>query len=832
MTIFRLPAVRIRPLVAALAAALVPLCAGAAPDFAAPFREFSAGIEAVALAPGDFDGDGLLDAVVSVLSPGSDLVFMRQNPDHTFTNAGSWSPPDFLYELAAGDFDGDGNLDVAGLSYGDSLRVLFGDGAGGVAGLVGRASPPSALTLARADLDGGSDDLVVLSYSWSQLQTYIGDGGAVTPVTTYTTLVSPSALGIGDLDGDGHDDIVVAHEFIEVSEVLYTDGAGGLSGSLVLSYSPVYGSAAAVCDFDGDGHNDILIGAADGTGAGVYLYAGAAVFTPPSYYGGAVGSANFSALCGDLDGDGDADVVLGGTSSTLLINSGAGTFIAPDSALPSGVHNFGEMHLADIDADGALDLLTVGNYGATLLTARGNGDGTFEEDLLLPAGYAEQALLADVDGDGDGDLVSINSNFSAIEVRLRSGSLFGPETTEYFPDQPSGLAAGDFDGDSYPDFATVTAASGDVQVLMNDGAGAVGPASTLGTGEHPIDVAVGDLDGDGLDDIVAVCTGSGEFQASAAAAATNDGFSVFLSTGSGFSLPTFVSAAGTCPLDVAIADVTDDGLADLIGILACSGEVAVFPGLGGGAFGAPTSLPTAAYPSAVAVRDLDGDSLLDIVALTSSGWLHTFHNAGGGTFDPPVDAETGYGSNHLAIADFDLDGLPDAAALSFASVVNVHAGLAGGEFGERQGFGVFSGASGLIVEDFDADGAPDLLVPGHAEPSLQFLRNRHVGATAVGDGAVFTAGILDVREPSPNPASGGMRLEFRLGAARRVAVDVFDARGRLVRRLQDPGTLGAGAHLTTWDLKDRDGARTASGVYFARVTAGPEAVTRKVFVTR
>jgi hypothetical protein len=820
----------------ALAAALFPVRACAAPDFDAPFREYSAGIEAVALAPGDFDEDGLLDVVVSISSPGFDLVFMRQNPDHTFANAGSWSPPDFLHDLTTGDFDGDGHLDVAGLSYGDSLHVFLGDGSGAAAGSLARAAPPGALYIVQADLDGGSDwgrdDLVVLSYSWSQLQTYTGGGGVATPVANYATLAYPSALGIGDLDGDGRDDIVVAHEFIEVSEVLYSDGVGGIGGSLVLSYSPHYGDAAAVCDFDGDGLNDVLIGAADGTGAAVYLRTGPATFTPPAYYGGSVGSANFSALCGDLDGDGDVDVVLGGTSSTLLINSGVGTFTAPAAALPNGVHSFSEMQLRDFDADGALDLLTCGNYGAALLAARGHGDATFGDDLHISTDYAEHALLADVDGDGANDLVAVNPVFMGFEVLLRDGPVFTPSFTEYLGDQPAGLATGDFDGDAYPDFVTATSASGNLQVLMNDGLGAFALGNTLATGEYPTGVAAGDIDGDGLDDIVAICTGGGESSARAALPAANEGFSVFINTGSAFAPPTWVGASGACPTAVAIEDVTGDGLADLVAAMACTNEVAMFPGLGAGAFGPATSLATASSTSAVAVEDLDGDGTPDIVALTSSGRLHTFHNVGGGVFDPSVDIETAVGANHLVIADFDLDGLPDAAALSVASIVTVHAGVAGGTFGGRQGFGAFAGTSGLLIDDFDGNDSPDLLVASSGESSLQFLRNLHTGATAVGDGSVFAIGILDVRDAMPNPASGGARLEFRLGAARRVSVDVFDMRGRLVRRLLEGRVLEPGTHVTGWDLTAQDGSRAASGVYLARVTAGGETATRKVFVAR
>jgi hypothetical protein len=114
--------------VAAFAFGATP--AGAIPEFEAPFREYPAGVEAISLAHGDFDEDGLVDAVVAISSPTADLVFMRQNADHSFSAAGSWTS-DLLTSLVAGDFNGDGNLDVAGLDQLGNVIALFGDGAGG-----------------------------------------------------------------------------------------------------------------------------------------------------------------------------------------------------------------------------------------------------------------------------------------------------------------------------------------------------------------------------------------------------------------------------------------------------------------------------------------------------------------------------------------------------------------------------------------------------------------------------------------------------------------------------------------------------------------------------
>ena len=834
---------------AALACATsAPQPAAATPDFDAPFREILTGNDANSIAPGDYDGDGLLDVLVAVTSPDPALVLMRQNPDHTFSYAATWGPPTSLYQLVPGDFNGDGYLDVAGTNDSAELEVRFGEGNGVSSTYQTQALASWPHSIARANLNGPADgdDLVVMSYYGSVVETIVGADGDLDVVTTYATLANPAGLGVGDLDNDGFDDIVMGHEGLAVASLLYTDGTGAVTGFLALGNSPTYAGSAAVKDVDGDLDNDILVGATDGTGVAVYLCQGLATYSTPVYYGGGYSSIVFSLHGGDLDGDGDPDFVMGGGSANLLINSGSGTFTSPlEPALPSGTHGSYGLNLVDYDGDGVLDLMGVGNYGATLLVARGNGDATFGNDLRLDVVRADDSLLVDVDGDGDRDFVAVNGADWTLSVLRRTGTTFGAPEEYGTADLPWGLASGDFDDDGHPDLAVALAGTGDVAVFLNDGLGNFPAQFLAATGERPTDVVAGDVDGDGVDDLVAICISGGESKAAAAggrapaparpaSAASTDGLAVLLSLGGGsFSLPDFIATPSACPTSATIADANDDGTVDIVASMACLDAVQIFPGLGGGAFGVPSSLAVSSGPGPVAVHDLDGDTIPDIVVATSSGWLHTIPGLGSGSFGLNDDVRTNYGINHLVVRDLDADGLLDAAALSFASVVAVHAGTGGGHFGAHQGFGTFTGTSGLLSDDLDGDGAPDLLVSSWNNPALQFLRNRQGGgSSAVGDGPLFATGVLDVRHPAPNPASGGTQLEFRLGSAQRVAVDLYDLRGRLVRSLVAGRDLGEGSHVLHWDLTDGEGARVPSGVYLARVRAGEASATRKVFVTR
>ncbi|MBK9472003.1 MAG: VCBS repeat-containing protein [bacterium] len=837
----RAPSVR-RTLVAAVAAvALWATTAGAIPEFEAPFREYPAGVEAISLTHGDFDEDGLVDAVVAISSPTPDLVFMRQNADHSFTAAGSWTS-DLLTSLVAGDFNGDGHRDVAGLDQLGNVIALFGDGAGGSSGFAARSAPFGAIFLAAANLNSDAqDDLVAVSYILSTLETFMGGstgGGTLTPATTYVTEASPTAVATGDLDGDGHDDMVLAHDAVALAEVLYGDGTGAIASSLNVPLGgSAIGSAAVIADLNGDGLRDVVIGMSDGTGAAVILNTGAQTFGTPIFYGGAAGSANFVVACDDLDGDADRDLILVGPQTYVLLNSGSGTFTVAGNALPPDTHNYSVLALTDFDGDTVPDVLGCGNYGATLIAAHGNGDGTFGFDVELAADYADALVFSDIDGDSDQDAVTINRAISAVQTFARLGGAFAAPAVTGLSFPPSGLATGRFNADAAPDYATVISDIGVVIVMLNDGSGGFASVQPYATGQWPIDVVAGDLDGDGLDDLVVICSSGGETGAtdkSPAEALFTHSLLIYRNSPVGFpfSPSSVINIPGGCPNGAAIGDVTQDGRMDIVAPLTCTDKIMVYPATAPGVFGTGFQAAAVTAPSAVAVRDVDGEGSLDIIALSSSGSLATIINEGGAGFALPVEVPTPRLGQFLVVEDFDLDGNLDAAALSLSSVVAVHPGLGGGVFGAGLDFGVCSAPTDLVANDFDTDGDLDLVVTSATQQAFQYLRNVHSVASAVPADREPTFAGLDLRPAVPNPATGATRFEFRLDAASRVTVDVFDVRGHRVRTLMGASDLPAGTHTARWELNREDGAPVPSGVYFARVRAGDREATRKIFVTR
>lgn len=86
---------------------------------------------------------------------------------------------------------------------------------------------------------------------------------------------------------------------------------------------------------------------------------------------------------------------------------------------------------------------------------------------------------------------------------------------------------------------------------------------------------------------------------------------------------------------------------------------------------------------------------------------------------------------------------------------------------------------------------------------------------------------LRLERPAPNPARGDATIGFSLPRAGDIHLDVFDVTGRCVRSLAR-GWTSAGAHAVHWDGRDARRARVAGGVYFVRLDAGGEALTRRL----
>ena len=117
-------------------------------------------------------------------------------------------------------------------------------------------------------------------------------------------------------------------------------------------------------------------------------------------------------------------------------------------------------------------------------------------------------------------------------------------------------------------------------------------------------------------------------------------------------------------------------------------------------------------------------------------------------------------------------------------------------------------------------------IDGETEDYLLLISNE---PSAIGPEDV--EGAFRLHPNSPNPFTGLTTVRYELPRGLPVKISVYDATGRLVRRLAE-GVRNAGAHRLTWDGTDSSGRPVSAGVYFLRLEAGECAATRRMVLLR
>ncbi|HEV8630822.1 MAG TPA: VCBS repeat-containing protein [Thermoanaerobaculia bacterium] len=333
-------------------------------------------------------------------------------------------------DVAAGDLDRDGALDLVSAN-GDSRTIsvrLQRDGTW----VPGPGDPlPVAVAphmVAVGDLDRDGDlDVVATAHDSGAVFAWLGDGtGRFSPARGSPFGVFPTGhphnhgLAVGDLDGDGDADIVVADQNARAAGVLLADGKGRLAPAPA---SPVVLGAApyppALGDIDRDGRLDLVVPLIGGQAVAVLLGDGAGGFRPaPGSPVRTVWPRPYAVMLGDLDRDGTLDVVAAHDDtdeiSVLLGDGHGGLRAAPGSPVALGWRIW-RGALVDLDGDGALDLVAPGS--GSLVIARGDGHGRLALLRREPVG-GWTAIAADLDGDGRPDVVAPEPNAAVLRIWL------------------------------------------------------------------------------------------------------------------------------------------------------------------------------------------------------------------------------------------------------------------------------------------------------------------------------------------------------------------------------------------------------------------------------
>jgi len=583
----------------------------------------------------------------------------------------------------------------------------------------------------------------------SNIQVLLYNGLAITsPGTAYAGPVNPYGTTLADLDNDGDLDVITAN-YSSASVTTFTNsGAGVLTLKGTYSEGSIirYARTVVSADFNRDGKADVATGGSGGVG--VFLGTGDGALAVVNFL--AAGSSGRGIAAGDVDGDGDVDLVSLQYSTTVAgyyvhINNGTGTFTTPTMTALATASASGAA-LGDMNHDGKLDLVitnAVSNNGLTILI--GSGTGTFTETYQIDCGsyVYGSPVIADVDRDGNLDIV-VGSHTAGIKVArgTGNGSVYAIQTSPLSGNAYYSYATdvADFDGDGKLDVVVPDTYIDRIHVLSGIGDGTftgeqiVDPATAYGS---LYGVAAGDMNGDGRPDVVSVDNAGTAAALGVSVALNSTAYRCETSLGG-----TVDTAVGAGPSRVAIGDFNNDGKPDAavlsIPALPATPTVSILLGTGNGGLTLATTLTTAqigAAPVALVAFYKNAGTALDLAILDDAlPGVRTLYGTGSGAFTtssnynftaltPAVTPNTGT-LRDLVAGDFDSDGDVDLQALMAKGVVRLTKVSASGfTMGATQTASLFTSATRFVTADVNLDGHLDLAVIDSAAGDFILLTN-------------------------------------------------------------------------------------------------------------
>ena len=539
---------------------------------------------------------------------------------------------------------------------------------------------------------------------------------------------NPVSTAVADLNHDGKIDVVQINRGTNGGylAVLLGDGAGAFSrpSFMQLGGSP---GALATGDFNHDSNPDVLItqpGGNDLTDPGYVMLLrgrGDGTFAPPIALPG--GPSPDELVVADLNADGNLDyVTLSGKQPMVYsqLGNGDGTFHSPQTltlSLPGLL-----MDSADFNEDGFPDLAVSESqiFGYDLAILLGNGDGSFR---LLSETDSSGAILftSDFNADGAADLAIAYTDhigFPYTDILLGHGDGSFTEFEGFVT--VLGKTAVDLNGDGFPDLlaqSTSSTGANGIYTLLGRGNGTFGTPKPYGAYRSIGQILAADFNRDGNADVlvpsgpsVAVFSGRG------------DGRLVALPFGS--------SIIST---DVILLDVNGDTRLDLVRSWSPSegpGWVSVAFGNGDATFQTEQRYDIRAKARGAAVGDLNGDGFLDIAVASTSdsiqepepGQIEILIGAANGAFAlSPISIPGRFGTSAVAIGDLNGDSVPDIAFTNSGivgfdrvakSFVGVAFGTGSGGFAAPVFYETWPALSTILLADLDGDAHPEIITAG------------------------------------------------------------------------------------------------------------------------
>lgn len=601
---------------------------------------------------------------------------------------------------------------------------------------------------------------------------------------------TPGALETGDLDGDGKADVVVANRGSSTISVFRNTGVGShiafAAKADLNPYAPnTNPQDVAIGDIDNDGNPDIVVPNLGLNSISIYRNTstpGNISFSSPISF--TLGLAPIALVINDLNGDGFTDIAFSNLlNNTLIVMRGSST---PGNISFSGSQSFAtgsaprDLVTGDFDGDGKTDLATLNDGSLNISVLRNTSPlagafGFSRTDIPVVGTAPARFVVGDFDQNGKPDFAvgqSANSSMSVFANNSTPGNIaFAAKVDFPMPALPTGIAAGDINGDGKVDVMLSSSAGSGLAIFINNGNNSISFATAVfvGSGSSAIGAWLCDVSGDNRPDLLTTAGDLNQLQIieqilpapsiTAVTPLVGIPASNIIIQGSGFTAndpnahQIFIGGTksqASLSLGGTLLFVPAPAKADYKNIsVGVNGRTAMFfkpyahirPGalpFSANSFRLYDTYEGGSFAEDAVIADFDNDGKDDMVVTDAIGSSCTvFRNIRTGS--QPIFATNTINPNGTLVFadafDMDADGKPDLIGtyISGIGIMKNNSSPGNIAFGTAQlaFIGNYMNVTKAAIADFDADGLPDLVVNSLSSSEVVVMRNVSVGGNFI-----------------------------------------------------------------------------------------------------